>query len=162
MDALDQLAKADPKEVMALLFWKDRHRNPEMAAQITEKDIAEFKACTEYLSVTPKVRIQRPQGIPAQERIPASGNRREVPAREAIPPKPYVIVQVVDQNGDSFKPIESDEEGAKKRDLSDMLRQARDNAPMLSAQLAADARTGNYSSSLVLEAAEALAMLAKS
>lgn len=161
LDALDQLALADPKEIIALLLWKDRHRNPEMTVQFTEKDIAGFKACVEYLEVVPKVRIQRPQGLPAQEAIPAEGNRRAIAARAAEPPRPFVVVQVVDAKGDSIKPIENDEEGAQLRDQAETLRRHRDGAAALANQLIADARSGNFSSSMVIEAAESLKALAR-
>lgn len=161
LDILDQLAQADSKEIIALMLWKDRHRNPDMTLQITEKDITGFLACAEYLKVVPKVRIERPQGMPAQEAIPAQGNRRAVPARAAEPPRPFVVVQVVDANGDGIKPIENDEDGAQLRDRADALRRHRDIAPTLASQLIADARSGNFSSSMVIEAAESLLALAK-
>lgn len=161
LDILDQLAQSDATEIIALLLWKNRHLNPELTVQITEKDITGFRACTEYLEVTPKVRIERPQGLPAQEAIPAEGNRRAVAARAAEPPRPFVVVQVVDAKGDSIKPIENDEEGAQLRDRADALRRHRDGANALANQLIADARTGNFSSSMVIEAAESLMALAK-
>lgn len=161
-DVLDQFAKADPKEVIAMLLWKDRYRNPDMTVQITEKDIESFRACTAYLDVVPGVKIERPQGLPAQAAVPESGNRRAVPARAAEPPRPFVVVQVVElKTGDAIRPIESDEEGAKLRDRAEAQRRAREAAPDLAAAMRQQAQTGNFSSSLVAEAAEALAALAK-
>lgn len=161
LDVLDQLALGDASEIIALMLWKDRHRNPDMTLQITEADIAGFRKCTEYLEVVPKLRIERPQGLPAQEGIPAVGNRRAVPARAAEPPRPFVVVQVVDKDGNGIKPIESEEDGAKLRDEADKLRQIRDTAPGLASQLIADARAGSFSSSMVIEAAESLKTLAR-
>lgn len=161
LDILDQLAASDPKEIIALLLWKDRHRNPDLSVQITEKDLTGFRACTDYLEVVPKVRIERPQGVPAQEAIPAQGNRRAIAARAEEPPRPFVVVQIVDAKGDGFKPIENDEEGAQLRDRADALRKHRDGASALANQLIADARSGNFSSSMVIEAAESLIALAR-
>lgn len=162
MDALDQLAASDPREVLALLLWKDRYRNPDMTVQITENDITSFRACTAYLDVEHAVKIERPQGLPAQAAVPESGNRRAVPARPAQPPRPFVVVQVIQKDtGDAIKPIESDEEGAKRRDRADNLRRFKDAAPELSGALKQQAITGNFSSSLIAEAADALAALAK-
>lgn len=161
-DALDQLAAADPREIIALMLWKDRHRNPDMALQITEKDIAGFRACVDYLDVVPEVSIIRPQGRPAQAAVPASGRNRAVPARPADPPRPFVAVNLVAKGTmNAIKPIENNEEDAKVRDREDNLRRLRDKAPSLASQLMQDVAAGQYSSSTIQEAAQTISALAR-
>lgn len=161
-DALDLLAEGDPRSIIALMLWKDRHRNPDMAVQITEKDIAGFDACCAYLEVTPEVRIVRPQGRPAQAAIPAQGPRRAVPGRAAESPRPFVAVNVVRKGTqDGIKPIENNEDDARLRDRANELRRFRDNAPTLAAQMLKDAASGQFSTSTIQEAAQALTALAR-
>lgn len=162
VDALDQLAEGDPRRVIALMLWKDRHRNPDMAVQITEKDITGFDECCAYLEVKPEVSIVRPKGRPAQAPIAAQGQRRAVPGRAAEPPRPFVAVNVVQKGTqNAIKPIENNEEDARLRDRADALRRYRDNAQALSSQLLKDAASGQFSSSTIQEAAQALLSLAK-
>lgn len=161
MDALDALAKADPKEVIALILWKDRFRNPEMAVQITEQDITKWKACTEYLEVKPQVSIHRPQGRPAMPGSPATSTRSAIPPTPAEPPRPYVMVQILDQQGNSITPIENDEEHAKIRDQANEVRRYRERAAGLASQMVNELRSGTIIDSTILEAAQALSALAK-
>lgn len=161
-DALDQLAAADPREVIALLLWKDRHRNPDMAVQITEKDIVGFRACVNYLEVEPEVAIFRPPGRPAQAGIPAAGNRRATPARPAEPPRPFVSVNLVAKDTmNAIKPIESNEEDAKLSDQGNAYRRAKDLAPSVANTLARDVNSGQFSTATILEAAQLLTTLAR-
>lgn len=167
-DTLDLLADGDPKKIIALLLWKMRHQMPELSTQITEKDVSEFERSCDYLGVTPDVAIVRPQGRPAQEAIPAaaakpgSPARRGVPARPAEPARPYVFVGVVAKGTmDSVKPIESDEDAARRRDEADYLRRTKDKAPGLAGQILADAQRGVFSNATLAEAAQALQTLAR-
>lgn len=123
-----------PLDMIALLLWKDRYRNPEMAVQITDKDVSEWQQCTEYLGVTPKVLIHRPGG--------------------------KLVVQVVDERGNSIVPIESTGEGADARDHSAALRAARNKAGELAARLRNDFTSGAFSLSTLNEAADTLLILA--
>jgi hypothetical protein len=61
LDPLDELAQGDPLRVIALMLWKNRHREPDMYVQITERDIEGFEACVNYLKVKPTVLIKRPR-----------------------------------------------------------------------------------------------------
>lgn len=165
-DVLDQLMARDPMQrtvsALGLLLWKGRYTNPEMAVQITAQDIAEYEACTEYLGVTPRVNILRPQGRPAQPAQPATAKRSAIPATPGEPPRPYVLVCLVDHTtGDGFKPIESTEEGAKIRDQHDALRRHRDRAPHLAAQLLAELQSGMFTDGTMRDAAATLTALAK-
>jgi hypothetical protein len=163
-DQLDELAlklQASPKDAVALLLWKNRHSNPEMSEQISAADVAKLDACAAYLEVTPTVRIYRPKGIPKQDPIPAHGERRAIPGREAVPAKPYVVVQLVDQKGDAFVPIENNEEDAKLRDRRRELSRLKERAPALAAQIQTDIQQGAFSNSTLIEAANTLLALAK-
>lgn len=165
MDQLDQFAEEatkDPRKVIALMLWKERHRNPEMAVQITEQDITGFNACVDYLDVKPDVLIVRPQGRPAQEAVPAQGKRRAVPARAGEPARPFVAVNVVAKGTvNSIKPIENNEEDAKRRDEAERLRRVRDQAQGLANALMADLAQSQFSTTTVREAAAALQTLAR-
>jgi hypothetical protein len=164
-DALEKFteeANKDPRKAIALLLWIARHRNADLAALITAEDIEAFDACCDYLKVKPEVLIVRPKGHPGTPGIPAQGKRRAVPARPAEPPRPYVVVQLVQKGTtDGFKPIENNEEGAKLRDQANQVRRAREQAPQLSAQLMADARVGVFSTATIGEAAGVLQTLAR-
>lgn len=164
-DALDRFAEeanADPKKVIALMFWRERHRNPEMACQITEADIKGFTDCVNYLEVEPEVSIVRPGGRPAQPAIPAAGNRRGVPARPEEPARPFVSVNLVAKGTmNAIKPIENSEEGAKLRDASDTLRRARERAGDVAGQLLRDVASGQFSTSTMQDAAQMLVTLAR-
>ena len=161
LELFAKLAERDPKQAIMLLFWKARHQNPEFTVNITPEDVKGFTDCVNYLQVEPEVRIYRPQGLPAQASVPAHGNRRAVPGREAKPPKPFVVVQMVDAEGNAIVPIENNEEdlaaGAKAKNLA----RIRENAPSLHARLMADVRTGNLSTDIITEAANNLLALSK-
>jgi hypothetical protein len=160
-DPLDVLAKGDPQRVMALMLWKARRHNPDLYVQIDEHDIQGFEDCVKYLKVKPEVRIMRPGGLPSQPPIPATGNRRAVPGREAIPPKPYVMIVLVDEKGDAIKPVENNEEDFDQAKSAAEVRKARDQAPALAQLLTQQARTGEYSLSDITDAANALLTLAR-
>lgn len=161
-DALDQLAEGDAKKVISLLLWKQRFNNPDMAVHITEADITGFEDSCRYLNVTPDVAIVRPQGRPAQEAIPAQGKQRAVPGRAAEPARPYVYVGVVAKGTmDQLKPIENNEADADKRDTANMVRTAKEKAPALATMLLSAAQTGTYSTSDLVDAANALNVLCR-
>ena len=159
-DPLDHLAEGDPRKVMALMLWKARHRAPEMSVQITQRDIDGFNACVTYLKVEPDVDIRRPQGRPAQERIPAAGTRREVPAREAEPPRPFVVVRLVEKGTENMiRPVEDNEEDNEKRIAAEKLVDIRAQAPALAQRLEGYARSGDMVASDLREAAQWLRTL---
>jgi hypothetical protein len=158
---LDALAEGDPRDVIALMLWKNRMREPDMYVQLTEQDMQGLADCTNYQKVTPHVNIERPEGAPAQAAIPASGNRRAVPARPALPPKPYVIVTLVDQDGNMVRPIENNQADYDASLDAALLRKARDQAPDLAQRLIQQAKTGETSLSDMQDAADALILLAR-
>jgi hypothetical protein len=163
LDPLDALAQGDPKQIIALMLWKARHREPDMYVQFEEKDIAAFEDCARYLKVTPEVRIRRPSGLPAQAAVPATHNRRAVPGREATGPKPYVIVTLVDRGTENvIRPVENNQEDYDTAQDAIVVRKARDQAPELAQRLVNQARTGEFSMSDMQDAADALLVLARS
>lgn len=162
LDALDQLAQGDPLMVMALMLWVGRHRQPDMYVQIKEADLVAFNDCMRYQKMKPGVMIKRPPEIPAQPALAAQGNRRAVPARQAIAARPYVMVALVEAGTENaIKPVENNEvDFDRQRDIAAMQR-ARDNAPHLANQLVRAAATGDYSVSDLNDAAAALNLLAR-
>lgn len=162
LDALDQLAQGDPRMVMALMLWVGRHRNPDLFCQINEKDLVAFNDCMTYQKVKPAVMIKRPAEIPGQQAIPATGNRRAVPAREPIPARPYVMVALVEEGTEhAIRPVENNEgDFDQQRDVA-AIKRAADNAPHLANQLVRAAASGDFSVSDLNDAAAALNMLAR-
>lgn len=162
LDALDALAQGDPKMVMALMLWKARLREPDMYVQITEADIKAFEDCVRYLKVKPSVMIKRPQGLPAQEAVAAQGNRRAVPARPATPPKPFVIVSLVEAGTENvIRPVENNESDYDSAQDAATIRKARDQAPDLANRLIKQASSGEFSLSDMQDAANALLVLSR-
>ena len=161
-DELDQLAEGDLRNVIALMLWKARHQNPDMSVVLTPKDIKGFRDCVTYLKVKPQVRIVRPAGRPAQEPIPAAGNRRAVAGYPAEPPRPFVSVALVeDGTEDMIRPVENNEEDYQLQKNSEALKRARETAPELANRIEANAATGTFSESEIRDAAAALRLLAQ-
>lgn len=161
LDKLDALAAGDPKNVIALMLWKARHRQPDLYVQIDEKDITGFDDCVNYLKVVPEVRITRPQGLAPQEAQPATHTRRAVQARPGTNPKPFVVVTLVDKDGNAIRPVENNEADYDIAQDAAAVRKARDQAPQLAAQLIAQAKTGEFSLSDMQDAANALLILSR-
>lgn len=162
LDALDQLARGDPKEVIALMLWKGRHRNPDLYAQIEEKDLAGFQACMAYQKVTPTVMIKRPQGTPEQPALPATRGRSARPAIPATGPKPFVIVALVEERTENaIKPVENNQADYDVAQDAATVRKARDQAPELARRILAGAQSGDSSLSDIQDAADALITLAR-
>jgi len=161
-DPLDALAEGDLKRVIALMLWKARLREPDMYVQITENDIKGFEDCVAYLKVKPEVMVKRPPGLPAQAAIPATGNRRAVAAREATPPKPFVIVTLVEDGTENvIRPVENNQEDYDIAQDAAHVRKARDQAPALAERIVNQARSGEFSLSEIQDAADALIILAR-
>lgn len=160
-------AKANPLLAIMLMLWKARLQQPDMYVQITERDIAGFEDSVNYLHVKPTAVIHREPGIPAQPGIPQSGNRRATPAREAIPPKPYAVVMLVELGKDGLptmnmiKPIENNEADYDRSLEVAAQRRARDRGPDLAVRLINASRTGDFSSSDLQDAAECLQILCR-
>jgi hypothetical protein len=76
-DPLDELATGDLKRIIALMLWKQRHENPEMAVLINRKDLKGLRDCAAYLEVEPDVRIFRRQGDPDRTTRRQQAWRRE-------------------------------------------------------------------------------------
>lgn len=160
---LDALATGNPLDVIALMLWKNRHREPDMFVQIDEQDMAGLQASMAYQKVKPAVLIHRPQGLEATPAIPATAKRRATPARAATPPKDYVIVTLVEAGTEnvvrSIENNQADYDHAQERALQ---RKAVSDAPHLADRLINMANSGEYSLSEMTDAAECLRILARS
>lgn len=164
MAPLEKMAGENPVQVIALLLWKDRYRNPEFAVQIQPEDLVSFQAATKYLQVEPKVLIRRPPGVPAHPGLPRGHPRYPdgLPAAPEGAPKPYLQVSMVDsKTGDAFVPIESSEEGAKIRDRETELRALRARAPLLAHAVAGNAANNQFSQSEITDLCNAVILLSR-
>lgn len=159
LDAFVTLANGDARQALMLMFWKQRLENPGFSIQVAPADLTGFAACVDYLEVTPRIQIVRPQGLPAQDPIPAQGNRRAVPGRAAQPPRNYVVIQMVDERGDAFVPIENNEEDHVRSLKAKEAKRLRDAAPQLAAQLQADMNQNLYSNETIQRAVATLKLL---
>lgn len=160
-DPLDALAR-DSFRVIQLMLWKARHQNPDMYVQITREDLQGFEDCVRYLKVEPDVMITHPAGLPAQAAIPATANRRPVPAREATPPKPYVMVALVEKGTqNAIRPVENNEADFDTAREAQATRRAADRAPELAGLIIRQAQSGEFSLSDIQDAADALMTLAR-
>lgn len=162
MAPLDEMVKAGPERAIMLLLWLNRFKNPDFAVTVKTDDLQGFKECTDYLKVTPKIIIRRPPGraaVPAQE--PTRRNPDGIPARPAEPARPYVLISMVDQDGNAFTPIENSEEKAKIRDRENELRVLKERAPMIARAVAANAASGMYSNAEITELCNAAIQLAQ-
>ena len=162
VDALDVLAAGDPREVIALMLWKARRQQPDLYVQITEQDILGYQACVNFQKIEPEVRITRPAGLPAQAAVQLRGGRA-FPAREATPPKPYVLVALMQKGtGDAFRPIENNQDDFDISEEASAIRRAKERAPTLAQILMRQAQTGEFSLSDMQDCADALMLLARS
>ena len=161
-DPLDALAMGPAKDVIALMLWKARHSEPELAVQITENDLSGFNACVNYLGVVPDVRIVRPQGRPGHGEIPATKTRSAIPAQEASPPRTFVVVSLVERGTENaIRPVENNTEDWQAAEEAKAFKHARDNALRIAGQMQQDAATGNFSSSTINDAVQCLVALAR-
>lgn len=166
LDTLDQAVKTWSTDMWAkMLLWKNRIANPEMTVEVTEKDILAWQECVTYLNIDTQLKIHRPQGRPAAEAIaavpgtPQRPGRSAIPARPADPPRPFVLVQLLDQDGNTFKPIENNEQDRQRQEEAERLRRARDQGRNLATQLQHDMGSGVYSNATIGDAAAALIAL---
>lgn len=156
-DRLDVFAASGPEKALQLVLWKGRHQNPEMTILITAEDVAAFDQCVAYLRVKPAIMIYRPEGREAQDAIPASGNRRAVPARPAEPPRSYVIVGLVAAGTrDGIKPVENNEQDFQKGEIARQVQVTKRNIPDYVMALRRAAASGEFSTATLEEAARAL------
>lgn len=160
-DPIDAFVKAaqDGPEAIMLLLWKMRFDNPSFSVEIHPKDLKGFYECVEYLKVQPKIQVLRPGGVPAVEGTPAVGNRRATPPRAAIPPKNYAVIQMVDEKGDTFVPIENNQVDFDEQARANKVRQAKDQAGSVVTALRNDIGSGQFSTGNINDAIAILTVL---
>jgi len=161
-DPLDLFAEAPLDRVLQLVFWKLRHKNPDMAVLIEQKDLEAFKQSMDYQEVKPALLVYRPQGDPGHPGSPAVGKRRAVPARDPSPARPFVVVALVQEGTkNTVKPVENNEQDYQRGDLARRQAVARGRAGSLATTLRNGAANLDLVTSGVLEeAAETLSTLA--
>lgn len=162
VDTLDALVGGDAKGVIAMMLWNNRMREPDMFAKIDEEQVKAFQESCRFQKLVPDIRIFRPGGLAAQPAIPAAGNKRAVPAREAIPPKPYVVVTLVEKGTSNvIRPIENNEADYDVAQDTSRFRKAKSDAPGMARRLLEMAKTGEYSLSDIQDTADALLLLSR-
>lgn len=162
IDALDAFAASEPMRVLQLVLWKARHQNPEMTVLITAEDLSAFDQCMTYQKVIPGILVDRPDGRPAMPAIPAVGTRRAVPATLGEPPRPFVIVSLVERGTrNAVKPVENNEQDYQRGELAREAQVAKRNVPMLAAELRRTAVSGDFSSATLEDAARTLELLGR-
>ena len=166
LDLWVERANADPRRAMMMMLWRNRMQNPDMYVKVEPRDLQAFQDSCVYQKLKPAIVIHREAGLPAQPAIPARGNQRAIPARDAVAPKPYAVIALVEEkNGvptmNMVKPIENNQEDYDRSLEIAEQRKARDQAPDLAARLLNAANTGDFSSSDLRDAANALAVLSR-
>lgn len=165
MDDLDRFEavcnEEDPARAIMLMFWKNRHQETPFTMDITLKDLQGFEECIKYLDVVPQIKVFRPQGKPAHPGSAATDTRSAIPPSPAGKPKSYVVVQMVDQEGNAFVPIENNEDDLARGQEAKRIHRIRESAPQLAAQLMADLQSNTTSNATITEAAEALKLLSR-
>jgi hypothetical protein len=130
---------------LAMLLWQQRIANPEMSIEITPADIDSLRACAEYLSVTPAVRIFRPVQM----------------AEKTL--RPGFYVQLVDEaTGSTFKPIESDEKELDRSQAAAKWRSAKESIPELVRTVKSAMARGETSDYVINELCDAAMLVAQS
>lgn len=169
-DALElwvEAARANPERAVAMMLWANRIRVPDMFVRVDAQLIKGYEDCMQYLKVKPRVVIHREQAIPASPAQPAAGNRRAIPARPEIPAKEYAVITLVEEGKDGkptmngIVPVENNQADYDAAQEAARIRAARDKAQGLADALLAAAQTGNYSSTDLRDASEALVLLAR-
>lgn len=159
IDALVELSKTDLQRAMMLVLWKMRFDNPGFTVEIHPQDLRAFDECVEYLAITPTLQVMRPGGAPARESF-TTARGQTVPAKPAIPPKPYVVVQMTDDQGHTFVAIENNTADYERQQQAKASDQVRANARSVATQLQAMASSGTFSTATINDAARALLLLA--
>lgn len=162
-DPLDKLATGPLEDVIAMLLWQNRHTNPSMTAVIKVGDIQGLADCCEYLKVKPSVVVVRPGGREAQPAIPARGTRRGTPATPAEPPRPHVVVALVNAGTmDAIRPLENNDEDAELLLRGSESARWKAKAGVLSTQANGMAGSGDVSTAVLTEIAQCLQVFAES
>lgn len=156
---LRNAGRMNPQEALMLVFWKQRHTNPEFSIEIHPEDLKGFSDCLAYLEVTPVIKVYRPGGLPATQAIEAHGNRRAVPARAAIPPKNYVVIQMVDKDGNGWVPVENNIKDHEAAERTKRMVNAKEKAKQLANALISDLQQSITSTGTIQEAAAILQLL---
>lgn len=162
-DPLDMLVAGPTENVIAMLLWKNRHREPSMTAVIKPEDLQALADCCEYLKVTPAVAVVRPAGREATPAIPARGNRPGIPAMPGEPARPHVVVALVNKGTmDAIRPLENNDEDAELLQRGTETARWKSKAAMLSQQASGMAGSGDVSTAVLSEIAQCLQVFATS
>lgn len=146
-NALEAFAAAKPEEHIALLLWKNRHANPELTVSITEEDLKGYNDCMQYLKVRPSIAVTTRRNYVGIGIVEENTEIKDPTTGEITSP------------GNAIKPIENNEGDAVKAETAGRLRRLKETAPGLAVLIRNQAAAGEFSSDLILQAAEAIQVL---
>ena len=157
VDELDALAKGPLENVITMMLWKARHREPSMTSVIRLQDLQGLQDCCAHLKITPEVAIVRPAGREAIPAVPPRGNRPGIPAQPAEPPRPQVVVALVAKGTmDAIVPLENNDEDAEILQRENERRRWKSKAQSLAMSASSMANKGDISTAVLNEIAECL------
>ncbi len=154
---LDDLVEGPLENVVALMLWKQRHRNQNMAVVIREDDIRGLEDCCAYLKLNPEVVVVRPEGRAATPAVPPRGNRPGIPAQPAESPRSHVVVALVNKGTmDAIRPLENNDGDASKLVQSRHRQHMQGKARFLAQAAMRMSSSGDVSTSELRDIAECL------
>lgn len=162
LDRFKQTATTNPEKAAIMLLWLMRHHYPDLSIPVSEHDINALAECAAYLKITPALKVDRRPAIPARPAQPPTAlHPQGVPGFEAKPAGKNVMIQLVDaESGDTFKPVENNEEDFERQAEAQRKARIRTETPQLAQMVHAAAARGEYSQELVMELAQAAITLA--
>jgi len=144
---MQAFAQAAPQEHIALLLWKMRHANPELAVTVTEADVKGYMDCISYLKVTPEVKVFEHRGATVIALLEKDTEIRDKTTGALV------------SRGNAIKPVENNEADFQRAEQHERVRMIRQTAPQLAQTLLNAANRGEFSEDLVREAAQALQIM---
>ena len=144
---MESFVQASPDNHITMLLWMNRFNNPEMAVTVTEADVKAFQDCMTYLKVIPSIKVSQRNGRATIALLEKDTEIRDKKTQEIV------------SQGNAIKAVENNEADFQRAEQSERIRMIRQNAPQLANAIKVGAMAGEFSSDLILQAAEALQVL---
>lgn len=142
------LSRIAPKEVIALMLWRLRHRDPSLSMAIEDRDRTALEKCCKYLGVEPEVGIMRRKDKVFVALVAAGTATYDGDGKQL-------------SLGNGIKPIEDNEEDNELAKAAAKVNSIRSSARGLAQDLLGMMRSGTYSTDTITAAAQALEVLAR-
>lgn len=146
-ETLEQLEKAGPRAIIALLLWKNRHANPNLAVTITQADMDALKQCLEYQEAAPDVAIWRKPGAVLVGLVEKGTELKDKDGQQT-------------SMGNAITPVENNQGDLDRANSAKALTALKEQAPLLARRLRSEDQAGICSSDTVSLCADALIRLA--